>query len=117
VCGGNLETQKTSCKQAYCSGGADHVLERADGGPHLDVRLTLETDEGDLISMTYTGRRNGSPDIMAKIVKREPIPQGADYFRVAIQFETSAKNLLWFNDIIVLGTGVSGTEWSGLRGI
>jgi hypothetical protein len=86
-------------------GGADSVIERSDGGLHLDVRLTLETAQGELIYMTYFGRRNGSPEVMEKIVKREAIPRGADYFRVAIQFETAAARLLWLNDIIAIGTG------------
>ena len=41
-------------------GGADVVLERPDGGLHLDVRLVLETYAGEIIYMTYNGRRNGS---------------------------------------------------------
>lgn len=86
-------------------GGADCVIERPDGGLHLDVRLSLATDSNEQIYMTYFGRRNGPPDIMEKIVKREDIPLGADYFRVAVQFETAAPRLLWLNDIIAIGTG------------
>lgn len=86
-------------------GGADSVIERPDGGLHLDVRLTLKTDRDELIYMTYFGRRNGPPHIMEKIVKREDVPRGADYFRVAVQFETAAPRMLWLNDIIAVGTG------------
>jgi hypothetical protein len=87
-------------------GGADVVLERPDGGLHLDVRLMLETEAGELIYMTYNGRRNGpTPEIMRKIVNREPIPQGADYFRVLVQFETAAPALKWLNDKVAVGTG------------
>lgn len=86
-------------------GGADCVIERPDGGLHLDVRLALKTDRNELIYMTYFGRRNGPPGIMEKIVKREDIPRGADYFRVAVEFETSAPRLLWLNDIIAVGSG------------
>jgi hypothetical protein len=87
-------------------GGADVVLERPDGGLHLDVRLVLETDVGELIYMTYNGRRNGpTPEIMRKIVNREPLPRGADYFRVIVQFETAAPALKWLNDKVAVGTG------------
>ena len=87
-------------------GGADVVIERPDGGLHLDVRLVLETDQSELIYMTYNGRRNGStPEIMKKIVNREPIPKGADYFRVLVQFETAAPGLIWLNDKIAIRTG------------
>jgi hypothetical protein len=103
VTGGRFEGERLRGK--VLPGGADTVLERADGGLHLDVRLMLETDAGELIYMTYTGRRNGPPELMKKIVAREPIPRGADYFRVAIQFETAAKDLLWLNDRIAIGSG------------
>lgn len=103
VTGGYFKGERLS--GAVLPGGADCVIERSDGGLHLDVRLGLQTDEGEMIYMTYFGRRNGPPDIMKKIVKREEIPQGADYFRVAAQFETAAPRLLWLNDIIAVGTG------------
>lgn len=104
VDGGRFEGERL--RGRVLPGGADVVLERPDGGLHLDVRLVLETDAGELVYMTYSGRRNGStPEIMRKIVNREPIPRGADYFRVAVQFETAAPGLLWLNDRIAIGTG------------
>ena len=104
VAGGHFEGERL--RGRVLPGGADVVLERPDGGLHLDVRLVLETEAGELIYMTYSGRRNGpTPEIMKKIVNREPIPAGADYFRVAVQFETAAPALLWLNDRIAVGTG------------
>lgn len=87
-------------------GGADVVLERPDGGLHLDVRLVLQTDQGELVYMTYNGRRNGPTlEVMRKIVNRESIEPGEDYFRVVVQFETAAPRLLWLNDKVAVGTG------------
>ena len=104
VSGGNFEGERL--RGRVLPGGADVVLERPDGGLHLDVRLVLETSTGELIYMTYNGRRNGvTPEIMKKIVNREPIARGADYFRVAVQFETAAPGLQWLNDKIAIGTG------------
>jgi len=104
VSGGHFEGERL--RGRVLPGGADVVLERPDGGLHLDVRLVLETDAGELIYMTYNGRRNGStPEIMRKIVNREPLPRGADYFRVLVQFETAAPALLWLNDKVAIGTG------------
>jgi len=91
---------------AFCFLGADVMVERPDFGLHLDVRVVLETSDGELIYMTYTGVRNGpTPEINQKIVNREPLPPGADYFRVAVQFETAAPSLRWLNDKIAIGTG------------
>ena len=104
VSGGHFEGERL--RGRVLPGGADVVLERPDGGLHLDVRLVLETDTGELIYMTYNGRRNGpTPEIMKKIVNREAIPRGADYFRVLVQFETSAPALRWLNDKVAVGTG------------
>ncbi len=41
---------------------------------------------------------------MRKIVNREPLPRGADCFRVLVQFETPALALLWLNDMVAIGT-------------
>jgi hypothetical protein len=103
VTGGQFEGERLRGK--VLPGGADCVMERSDGGLHLDVRLVLETDQGELIYMTYSGRRNGPPELMRKIINREPIPRGSDYFRVAVQFETASPRLLWLNDRIAVGTG------------
>lgn len=104
VSGGHFEGERL--RGRVLPGGADVVLERPDGGLHLDVRLVLETSAGEVIYMTYSGRRNGpTPEIMKKIVNREPIARGADYFRVAVQFETAAPGLRWLNDKIAIGTG------------
>ena len=104
VSGGHFEGERL--RRRVLPGGADVVLERPDGGLHLDVRLVLETHTGELIYMTYNGRRNGpTPEIMRKIVNREQLPRGADYFRVLVQFETAAPALLWLNDKVAIGTG------------
>ncbi|MDR3453073.1 MAG: DUF3237 domain-containing protein [Rhodoferax sp.] len=104
VAGGRFEGERL--RGRVLPGGADVVLERPDGGLHLDVRLVLETNAGELVYMTYNGRRNGpTPEIMQKIVNREPIPKGADYFRVLVQFETAAPALKWLNDRVAIGTG------------
>jgi len=101
--GGRFEGERL--RGVVLPGGGDSVIERADGGLLLDVRLTLQTDAGELIYMSYFGRRNGPPEILQKIVRREPIPPGADYFRVAVQFECGAPALRWLNDIVAVGTG------------
>lgn len=103
ICGGRFEGKRVSGR--VLPGGADWVIIRPDGGLHLDVRLTLQTDQDELIYMTYSGRRNGPPELMDKISRSEDIPKGADYFRVAVQFETATPRLKWMNNIIGIGAG------------
>src|SRR5438876_10069880 len=43
-------------------GGGDWTLLRGDGVLELDLRITLETDDGALIHMTSDGLRDGAPE-------------------------------------------------------
>lgn len=47
-------------------GGADWVINRADGVMVTDVRLTLQTGDGALIYLTYQGRFVATPEVMAR---------------------------------------------------
>lgn len=69
-------------------GGADHITQ-VSGHSSLDVRITLETDDGALIYMTYTG-----------IVAR-----GADglYWRVRPIFSTASEKYDWLNHAVFVG--------------
>src|SRR5437879_10661205 len=46
-------------------GGGDWTLLRSDAVLELDLRITLETDDGALISMTSFGLRHGPPEVTA----------------------------------------------------
>jgi Protein of unknown function (DUF3237) len=51
-------------------GSADWLLLRADGVLELDLRATLRTDDGALISMRSFGLRHGPPDVIAALAAR-----------------------------------------------
>src|SRR3546814_5275242 len=103
VTGGSFEGERLRGK--VLPSGADWLIIRPDNGLVLDVRLVLETEAGELVYMTYTGRRTGSPEMLRRIAAGEVIEPGADYFRVAVSFETAAPSIAWLNDIIAVGTG------------
>src|SRR5947208_14771721 len=54
-------------------GGGDWTLLRADGVLELDLRLTLESDDGALIHMRSFGLRHGPPEVMAAIGRGETV--------------------------------------------
>ena len=56
VTGGSFEGERLRGK--VLAGGGDWVTAKADGTFELDVRVTLETDDGALIHMTFTGMRD-----------------------------------------------------------
>ncbi|MCC5999329.1 MAG: DUF3237 domain-containing protein [Pararhodobacter sp.] len=86
-------------------GGGDWALTRPDGVLLLDVRLTIRTDDGALIHMTYDGMRHGSADVMARLAAGEHVPPDAMYFRIAPRFETGAQRYDWMNGILAVGIG------------
>jgi hypothetical protein len=58
----------------------------------LDVRLLLETEDGQLISSTYIGFIHNNPD-------------GTTYWRITPLFETSSKKYSWLNYLVAVGVG------------
>src|SRR5205809_6901618 len=70
-------------------GSADWLLLRADGVLEMDLRVTLRTDDGALISMKSFGLRHGPPEAMAAIGRSETVDPATYYFRTTPRFETA----------------------------
>jgi Protein of unknown function (DUF3237) len=85
--------------------GSDLLLLRADGAFQQDVRLTLRSDDGALILMTYRGVRHSAPDISRRIARGETVPRSDYYLRIAPFFETAAADYAWLNTIVAVGVG------------
>jgi len=85
--------------------GGDWALTRADGVLILDVRLTVETDDGALIHVTYEGQRHGPHAVMARLARGEPVDPAEMYFRIAPRFETAAPGYVWLNRLLSIGIG------------
>ncbi|WP_324193239.1 DUF3237 domain-containing protein [Nocardia abscessus] len=89
-------------------GGGDRALFRQDGTMTLDVRLTLRTDDDALVLMTYGGRWTIPADVRDRIgdpATRHLVDPGRYYFRTSPVFETGARDYLWLNDIVCVGSG------------
>lgn len=85
--------------------GGDWLLFRHDGILQLDVRATLQTDDGHLIYMTYRGVRHGPADVIARLNRGEPVDPDEYYFRTAPWFETGSDKYGWLNGIVSVATG------------
>ena len=70
-------------------GSADWLLLRADGVLEMDLRFTLRTDDGALISMRSFGLRHGPPEVIAAIGRGETVDPSTYYFRTMPRFETA----------------------------
>lgn len=86
-------------------GGGDWALERPDGVVQLDVRITLCTEDGALIYVTYRGVFDASPDVLRRLRSGEPVDPAEYYFRTTPVFETSAEQYRWLNRIVAVGVG------------
>jgi hypothetical protein len=87
------------------SPGGDWLLLRPDGVLVLDVRLTLETDDQQLVYMTYRGLRHGPADVIARLNRGEAVDPSTYYFRTTPLFETSSQKYDWLNRIMAVSTG------------
>src|SRR2546425_6985701 len=65
------------------SGGGDWTLLRGDGVLELDLRLTLETDDGALIHMTSFGLRHGPPEAIPSLGRGGRVAASGNYVRPA----------------------------------
>jgi hypothetical protein len=86
-------------------GGADFQLIVNDRLSELDARYVLETDAGDFIYVQNRAVRSGPPELIARLVRGEPVDPAQIYFRCSPSFETAAPALSWMGERMFVGTG------------
>jgi len=87
IIGGSFEGERL--RGTVLAGGGDWVTAVADGTFELDLRVTLETDDGALIHMTFTGVRDDANH----------------YFRTLPRFETAVPKYAFLNRLLAVGIG------------
>ena len=88
--GGTIDGPKIKGK--VLPGGGDWYRQREDGIGELDVRATIETDDGALIYTHYRGVTNGA----------------TGYFRTTPRFETASEKYQWLTQLVAVGVGRAG---------
>ena len=86
-------------------GSADWLLLRADGVLEMDLRATLRTDDGALISMRSFGLRHGPPDVIAALGRGETVDPATYYFRTTPRFETGHPAYTFLNRLVAVASG------------
>ena len=104
VAGGAFEGPRLRGKLVPGAVG-DWLLARADGALQLDVRATLEAEDGALIYMTYRGIRHGPAEVLERLARGEAVDPSEYYFRIAPFFETGDERYAWLNRIVAVGVG------------
>ena len=86
-------------------GGADFQLLVSQNMAELDARYCLETDAGELIYVENRAIRAGPPELIARLVRGEPVDPALIYFRCCPRFETASAALHWITERMFVGTG------------
>jgi glucuronate isomerase len=87
IAGGSFEGDRLRGK--VLAGGADWATATPDGALELDLRATLETNDGALIYLTFTGVRDDA----------------RQYLRTLPRFETAAPQYDFLNRLLAVGIG------------
>ena len=103
ITGGSFEGDRLRGKVVPASG--DWTILRGDGVLELDLRLTLETDDGALIDMRSFGLRHGPPDVIAALGRGEKVDPSTYYFRTTPRFETGHPKYAFLNRLLAVATG------------
>jgi hypothetical protein len=87
------------------AGSADWLLLRSDAVLELDLRCTLRTDDGALISMSSFGLRHGPPAVIAALGRGEAVDPSSYYFRTIPRFATAHPRYVFLNRLVAVATG------------
>jgi len=103
VTGGSFEGPRLKGK--VLPGGADWLLVRPDGVGEIDVRATLQTDDGALIYVAYRGYLTKVAELLPRWAAGEQIPHEEYYLVATPYFETSAAQYAWLQQVVVIAMG------------
>lgn len=107
VTGGVVEGPRLSGR--LLPGGGDWAVVRSDGILALDVRIVLETSDGNRILMTYGGRVRGATETLKRLLDPATagsVPVTDYYFRTNPLFDAPvASQYAWLNGIVAIGEG------------
>jgi hypothetical protein len=86
-------------------GGADWILIGPEGWGRLDVRLTIETDDGAAIYVQYLGLIEYNEAAAAANAGERSSEYSDHYFRIAPRLETGDERYTWVNRTLFVGEG------------
>ena len=86
---------------------ADWLRVTPSGASRLDVRLTLRTDDGALIYVTYGGVISHTKESFDRLLKGEVLTAKDHYFTPAPLMQTASEKYAWVNHVQFAGRVVS----------
>jgi len=82
---------------------ADWLRVMPGGNLRQDVRLTIKTDDGALIYVTYSGIINRSKEVAKRASNGEMLTPADEYFLMVPTMQTSSKAYFWLNHVQCVG--------------
>ncbi len=76
-----------------------------DGTALADLRYTLQTSDGALLYVRSRGVRHGSPEVLARLAKREAVDASEYTFRTSTRIVTAVAGLEWLNKGVFISVG------------
>jgi hypothetical protein len=104
IAGGTCTTRDWTAR--ILPGGADFQLVVNERMARLEARYVLETESGERIYVHNDAIRTAPVEVMARLVRGEPVDPGQVYFRCTPRFETAAPSLAWIMERMFLGSGL-----------
>lgn len=86
-------------------GGSDWVVHRPDAVMSIDVRLTLQTEDGAAIYLAYDGRFLAALEAMARFGRGAQLDASEYSLAVTGRLECGDARYAWLNDVIATGVG------------
>jgi len=103
VIGGNFEGGKLN--GTLLSSGGDWILVDDDGIGHLDVRITLKTEDDALLYVQYHGVLEMTDAVTTALAGGKPTEFGDIYFMTQPRIETGDLRYKWLNNIVAVAEG------------
>jgi hypothetical protein len=103
VTGGTAEGPRLRGK--LLASGGDWLLVDESGIGRLDVRGTLETDDGAHIYVHYHGVLEMNEKVLGALEKGEATDYGDTYFMTQPRFETGDARYAWLNRVVAVAEG------------
>ena len=112
----NAGTFETPYVRGVVLGGFDWQILHSETLAELDARYNLRTEDGHLIYVRVSGRRYGTPEVLQKLMRGEPVTRGKDYYGASTPLiETAAPGLEWMNHHAFVGNSRSEPAVQNLR--
>ena len=101
----DAEIEGRRIKARIAAPGSDWMRVSDDGFWRPDVRVPIETDDGETVLMHYTGLVQQTDSFKQAAEANQPTEWNDQYMRLTIRFDTAAERYRWLNTSLFVAKG------------